>query len=50
VAKDKAPKKRLHLLFNPYDPDVVLVLANDSVPGTIPVIPTQAVTSYWVHS
>ena len=31
---------RLHIFTDPADPDVVAVLANDSVPGAIPVLPT----------
>ena len=33
MAGDKHQTKRLHIFTDPYDPDVVVVLANDSVPG-----------------
>ena len=41
--------RRLHILWDPHDPDAVLVLMDDSLPGAIPVIPTSAAHSYWAY-
>jgi len=42
-------KRRLHILVDPWDPDAVLVVADDSIPGAIPVIPTPAAEAYWAY-
>ena len=34
---------------DPRDPDVLVVLASNSAPGTIPVIPTTEARTYWAH-
>jgi len=42
-------RRRIRILVDPTDPDVAMVCADDSVLGAIPVIPTSAAQSYWMH-
>ena len=49
MAHDKRQMARLRILSDPNDPDAVLVLMDDPVTGTIPVIPTAAADRYWAH-
>jgi hypothetical protein len=43
------PTRSLHIFTDPADPDIVLVLANDAIPGALPVIPTPLAHAYWAH-
>jgi len=49
MAHDKTQVSKLRIFTDPQDPDAVLVLVDDSMPGTIPVIPTVAANKYWAH-
>jgi len=45
----KRQTDRLPILMDPKDPDAVLVVTDDSVPGAIPVIPTSVAHSCWAY-
>lgn len=47
--KETTKTKRLHLLPDADDPDVVLVVMDDSETDGLPVIPTAGAFSYWTH-
>jgi len=49
MAHDKSQVSKLRIFTDPSDPDAVLVLMDDSMPGAIPVIPTAAASKYWAH-
>jgi len=40
----------LRIVADPVDPDAILVVANEQVPGGIRVIPTAAAYAFWTHS
>ena len=46
---DKQLRSTLHICTLPEQPDVFLVVTDDSEPGAVPVIPTAMAESYWAH-
>ena len=46
---DRQPRTTLHICTLPEQPDVFLVVTDDSEPGSVPVIPTAMAESYWAH-
>src|SRR5664279_2812208 len=46
---DKQPRSTLHICTLPEQPDVFLVVTDDSEPGAVPVIPTAMAEGYWAH-
>ena len=46
---DKQLRSTLHICTLPEQPDVFLVVTDDSEPGSVPVIPTAMAESYWAH-